>query len=119
MAATVTAPVLVPWGRGAPLSVELPGGWPAPEVAWPDLSGALADYPAALEAALERPGARFEAGPGATVAVVVDDPSRWTPVREALPVVLRRLHDAGVRPHDVSISVGVGRHHAVDEAAMR
>ena len=26
--------------------------------------------------------------PGAKVAIVVDDPSRWTPVREALPIVL-------------------------------
>jgi hypothetical protein len=50
---------------------------------------------------------------------VVDDPSRWTPVREALPIVLRRLHGAGVAEGDVTISVGVGRHHAVDDAAMR
>ena len=50
---------------------------------------------------------------------MVDDPSRWTPVREALPIVLRRLHAAGVRREDVTISVGVGRHHAVDAEAMR
>ena len=53
------------------------------------------------------------------MAIVVDDPSRWTPVREALPIVLGRLHAAGVRPSDVTISVGVGRHLAVDAAAMR
>ncbi len=41
---------------------------------------------------------------------------RW---REALRVVLRSLHAAGVRREDVTISVGVGRHHAVDDAAMR
>jgi hypothetical protein len=50
---------------------------------------------------------------------VVDDPSRWTPVREALPILLRRLHEAGVRPDDVTVSVGVGRHHAVGVEAMR
>jgi len=58
-------------------------------------------------------------GDGSTVALVVDDPSRWTPVSEALPILLRRLHAAGVRPDDVTISVGVGRHHAVDDSAMR
>ncbi len=58
-------------------------------------------------------------GPGATVAIVVDDPSRWTPVREALPIILARLHAAGVRAEDVTISVGVGRHHAVSEPMMR
>ena len=56
---------------------------------------------------------------GSTVAIVVDDPSRWTPVREALPTVLKRLHGAGVRPEDVTISVGVGRHAPVDTDAMR
>ncbi len=50
---------------------------------------------------------------------MVDDPSRWTPVREALPLVLARLQAAGVRDQDVTISIGVGRHHAVDDASMR
>ena len=36
-----------------------------------------------------------QVAPGSTVAIVVDDPSRWTPVREALPIVLKRLHAAG------------------------
>ena len=45
---------------------------------------------------------------------MVDDPSRWTPVREALPIVLQRLHAAGIGQEDITISVGVGRHHAVD-----
>ena len=56
---------------------------------------------------------------GSTVAIVVDDPSRWTPVREALPIVLGRLHAAGVRNENVTISVGVGRHHAVDLPSMK
>ena len=52
------------------------------------------------------------------MAIVVDDPSRWTPVREALPIVLKRLHAAGVRPEDITISVGVGRHAPVDTRTM-
>jgi hypothetical protein len=53
------------------------------------------------------------------VAIVVDDPSRWTPVREALPILLRRIHGQGVRTQDVTISVGAGRHQAVDLPAMQ
>jgi hypothetical protein len=53
------------------------------------------------------------------VAVVVDDPSRWTPVREALPIVLERLRALGVLSKDVTISVAVGRHLPVDPASMR
>jgi hypothetical protein len=111
------APIAIPWGAGPPLVLDLPQAWPGPGVALPDLSGRLDDYPRALEHALD--GAPVDAGPGSTVAIVVDDPSRWTPVREALPIVLSRLHASGVRPEDVSISVGVGRHHAVDEESMR
>ena len=119
--------IAVPWGPDGTLDLRWPAAGPlagaAVEVVGPDLSGPVADYPAALEAALDAPVGRAAArGPGRagpTVAIVVDDPSRWTPVREALPIVLGRLHAAGVRPEDVTISVGVGRHHAVDAEAMR
>jgi hypothetical protein len=103
--------------------LELPPEWATAEVVWPDLSGAIADYPTALQRALDAPEgvARFEdqVGPGRKVAIVVDDPSRWTPVREVLPAVLDRLHARGIGPEDITISVGVGRHHAVDAPAMR
>ncbi|MDB5349508.1 MAG: hypothetical protein JWN86_755 [Planctomycetota bacterium] len=116
-----SATIPMPWGGGI-FPLELPPDWNV-QVAWPDLSGAIGDYPAALRAALDRPerGVRFESlvGAGRKVAIVVDDPSRWTPVRDVLPIVLERLHEAGVRSEDVSISVGVGRHHAVDAEEMR
>ncbi len=93
------------------------------EVVWPDLANPLDDYSTALERALDSPlgTAKLEqyVSPGAKVAIVVDDPSRWTPVSEALPILLRRLHAAGIEREDVSISVGVGRHHAVDAEVMR
>ncbi len=113
---------LIPWGD-ATLPLHLPGSWTVADEVRPDLSGGLDDYAAALGRALDEPeggqGLAGLVGPGAKVAIVVDDPSRWTPVREALPVVLARLTSHGVRPADVSISVSVGRHHAVDAEAMR
>ncbi len=114
--------VMLPWGPADHLALALPAGWPEPSVVRPNLAGTLIDYLGTLHQALEAPdGApriETQVRPGATVAIVVDDPSRWTPVREALPVILERLHGAGVRPGDVNISVGVGRHHSVDEEAM-
>jgi hypothetical protein len=93
------------------------------DVVWPDLSAPLNGYPGALEDALDSPveASRLEqqAALGIRVAIVVDDPSRWTPVREALPSILRRLHAAGVRDDDVTICVGVGRHRHVGPDAMR
>lgn len=117
------ARLALPWGNGAQLELTFPEGWPVPDLVWPDVEGVLDDYPSALRQALDTPegGAHIEEGlgPGSTVAIVVDDPSRWTPVREALPIVLARLEKAGVQPQNVTISVGVGRHHAVDADAMR
>ncbi|GIW89241.1 MAG: hypothetical protein KatS3mg108_3565 [Isosphaeraceae bacterium] len=115
----------VPWGLDCRLELAWPDEWPAPAVGAPDLSGGFdsSAYPDRLREALDSPleGQRLEqlARPGCRVAIVVDDPSRWTPVREALPVVLERLHRAGVAPGDVSVCVGVGRHQALDQAGLR
>jgi hypothetical protein len=115
-------PVLVPWGESE-LPLLIPPAWRLSSVTEPDLTGPLADYTSALQHALDHPlgSPRLEnmVTSRATVAIVVDDPSRWTPVRDALPVVLRRLEDAGVARDGISISVGVGRHHAVDPEGMR
>jgi hypothetical protein len=117
---------VIPWGPEGSLELAFPATGPfagaALDVVWPDLSGALDDYPTALEKAIDSPvqGSRLEeqVSPGAKVAIIVDDPSRWTPVREAMPIIMERLHRAGVRNDDVTISVGVGRHHAVTNDAM-
>jgi lactate racemase len=117
----------VPWGSDGLLRLALPTTGPFSEaeidVVWPDASGPLIDYGCALEHALDHPvdAQRLEdqVAPGSLVAIVVDDPSRWTPVREALPRILKRLIGAGVRNQDVTISVGVGRHIPVDAHAMR
>ena len=114
--------IAVPWGPDGSLDLRLPFAGAEVDVVRPALDGPLADYATALEAALESPEESDrldrQVGPGARVAIVVDDPSRWTPVREALPIVLSRLHAAGVRAEDVTISVGVGRHHAVNPESM-
>jgi lactate racemase len=118
--------ITVPWGPDKLLDLTFSACPPLAEasvnVASPNLSGALRDYASALEQALEAPmsAERLEhlVAPGMRVAIVVDDPSRWTPVREALPVVLRRLHATGVRYEDITISFGVGRHRAVKPATM-
>lgn len=115
----------VPWGHEATLDLAWPDLWPAPALARPNLDGGfpLDRYPDRLRAALQTPiKARTLSsllGPSIRVAIVVDDPSRWTPVGEALPLVLELLQAAGVASSQVSISVGVGRHHALDDAAMR
>jgi hypothetical protein len=120
-------PICVPWGPDGSLELVLPTSGPFAgaeiDVVWPDLSNPLEDYESALANAIASPvGAKRledQLAPDSTVAIVVDDPSRWTPVSEALPVVLKQLYEAGVRPENITISVGVGRHAPVDTEMMR
>ena len=88
-------PVNLPWGPDATVGLELPPGLMEFELdtLWPNLEGSVGDYPAALEAApsmLPRSRRRWSelVKAGSPVAIVVDDPSRWTPVHDALPIVL-------------------------------
>jgi lactate racemase len=122
-----TPTIEIPWGPDESLVLSLPKlalfARAKIEVVEPDLSSLLTDYISALDHALDNPVAacRLEeqVAPGSSVAIVVDDPSRWTPVCEALPVILKRLLRAGVRDEDITISVGVGRHMALDTDTMQ
>src|SRR5262245_26261668 len=115
----------IPWGPNNTLSLSLPTSGPLAraiiDIVEPDLQNPLTHYASALCHALDHPiqAHRLEEllAPGSSVAIVVDDPSRWTPVREALPIVLERLHRAGIQYDDITISVGVGRHRSVDANA--
>ncbi len=113
----------LPWGASDRINLSLPADWPAAEVVEPDLTDPIDDYPAALNSALDAPRGMSllerHLRPGIKIAIVVDDPSRWTPVTTALGVLLPRLTSLGVNDAEISISVGVGRHHAVDDQAMR
>jgi len=95
---------------------------------WPDSTGSfsgLEEYQHQLAQALTFPlqQSRLETrvGPGSKVAIVVDDPSRWSPLAWAVPFVLDELARAGVEAENISIAFGVGRHAAVsrDDMARR
>ena len=122
MSSSKRTPLEVPWGKAATLPLIFPSHWPEPVVDQPNLAGAVHGYDQELKAALnspqDSPALEQLIQPGTRVAIVVDDPSRWTPIRQALPVILTRLLAASANRENISISVGVGRHHAVDAKAM-
>ena len=92
----------VPWGPEGSLELALPEGDRSPGL----VRGRLARYKRPARRLCGSPGespgfsgrrshARRAGGSGSTVAIVVDDPSRWTPVREALPILLRGCTQRG------------------------
>jgi lactate racemase len=118
----VREPHRIPFGSNTSITIDLPSTWDRIQFDRADRSNPIVDYRAALTRALDEPigGLDLINGlhAGSAIALVVDDPSRWTPVPEALPLILDRLQRIGIRDHNVSISVGVGRHHSVDPEAM-
>jgi len=118
--------IRIPWGPAEWLPLDVPRtgvlAGAQVEVFEPDLANPVADYARELQQALAAPIATptlaAQVQPGNRVAIVVDDPSRWTPVRQALEIILPILHERGVSPEKISIVMGVGRHRVVDQQGM-
>jgi hypothetical protein len=111
--------VRIPWGAGEELELRIPPDWSVAGVHSADLSVPVSNYGSLLDGALRAAPLIRGIGKGTRVAIVVDDNSRWTPVQEALAVLLPHLHSAGVERADISISVAVGRHRAADDMVRK
>ncbi len=91
----------------------------------PEPSRPLGDVPSALENELRQPfcrafletveKSRKEAG-RLTVAVVINDYTRFSPMREVLPFLLNRLNRAGVEDSEIRIIPALGTHRPMSEA---
>src|SRR5215472_977058 len=104
------------------LTVELPEGFQY-QVLEARSARPLPDWHASLNAALDAPiGAPplAELARGKrTAAISVCDITRPAPNAKTLPFVLRRLHQAGLRPDDITILIATGLHRATTEEEVR
>ena len=94
--------------------IDLPEGWRAACTIFREglaRKRPLADLvDSALQTPLASAGLESLVKPGERIALVIDDITRPTPVRQILPVVLDRLRKRGVSDEDVAIVIGVGTH---------
>jgi nickel-dependent lactate racemase len=74
---------------------------------------------AALDAPIGTPPLTELARGKRTAAISICDITRPAPNSKTLPFVLRRLHDAGIRPEDITILIATGLHRAATEAEIR
>jgi nickel-dependent lactate racemase len=101
------------WHGDEPLELVFPASWHV-ETRWPATPYPLSDEQLAegLERPLGQPPIRELARGARRPVVIVDDPTRPTPVARVLPAVLRQLADAGIAAERVSILVATGAHDA-------
>ncbi len=96
------------------LEVHLPSKWKVAQTIFKEPAQVDASPSELMKTALDNPvGApRLEEllKPGSKVAVVVDDMTRHTPVKDLLPPLLEVIDGAGIPPEDVDIVIGVGTH---------
>ena len=110
----------MPYGHTL-LKVTLPDHWLGEVAALrtvtpaPDVHALLAS---ALRQPIGSPPLSQLAKPGQTAAVIVDDYTRKTPVRQFLPLVLEQLLAAGIGQRDIRIVIALGTHRPMTEAEI-
>ena len=115
-------PVALPWGRGDLLHLKMPAEWRV--VTQSDISPPepIQDLTAAVRGGLEEPigcaPLQDSIDPNTTIALVMDDPGRPTPISRLATVVLDALIEAGVRPKNVTGLFAVGAHRTMDDDEM-
>jgi len=82
----------------------------------------LKDLHAAIAAAMDVPygGKKLEdiIRPGKTVAIIIDDGSRPTPISSILPILLGRIEALGTKKEDISIVAALGSHRYMTEQEL-
>lgn len=106
------------WYGDEPLTVPLPASWHV-DTRWPSTPPPLSDdqLADALEKPVGQPPIRELARHKRRPLIIVDDPTRPTPVARVLPLVLCHLAAAGVAD-DVRILVATGSHDPPSSQAL-
>jgi nickel-dependent lactate racemase len=105
------------------VTFDLPKGWKLLNYVNPEPEEISLSIDQMIDRALDDPVGipRLEESlsAGRTVAIVVDDWTRPTPVRKVLPALLKRLADVGIKSDDITLIVALGSHIPMPEEALR
>jgi len=105
------------------INVKLPETWKVLQSIFKEEQKGRMPLGGLVERALEKPvdlrGLPEILKPGAKVAIVVDDITRPTPIREVLDLLLKTIHRIGTPKENIDIVIGVGTHRAVTQEEIR
>lgn len=113
--------ITVPWGHEE-LQLQLPETWRLAGTLAPSNQAGVTDVDAEVARSLADPigsGRLRDLARGKrTVAIVIDDASRPTPVSRILPRVVAELEGAGISREAVTVVTALGVHRPMDEAEV-
>ncbi len=107
--------ISVPWGDDH-LTLSLPQHWRLQQAVQPDLRPATDDWPERLGRALSPPGDEnslaklLAARRNGRVSIILEDLTRYSPLKQILPVVLREIRHAGLEDGQLEIVFANGMH---------
>jgi nickel-dependent lactate racemase len=115
----MTQTLSLPWGKNESLSIQLPAEWEIisrlEPAARPGVSDPTAEVCRSLANPIGLPRLSELANGKTRIALVIDDSSRPTPVRQILPPILEELKAAGVEPRQISLIPAVGLHRVMSQ----
>jgi lactate racemase len=115
--------IKLPWSNDE-IAIKLPARWNIAGILEPQVLPAVADMTVAVRGSLQQPVGMeplhdLVAGkPGLSIALVIDDGSRPTPVAQILPPVLSELEQAGVKREQITLIPATGMHRTMDVAEV-
>ena len=96
------------------IEINLPKSWEVIQTIFKEGVGERRTTERLVTEAMDKPvnGHRLEdrVKPGDRVAIIVDDVTRPTPIRELLPPLLQRIQACGVSGKKIEVVIGVGTH---------
>ncbi|MFP3981093.1 MAG: lactate racemase domain-containing protein [Desulfobacterales bacterium] len=112
----------LPWYGNTMLEIDLPDHWevehcPMRGSRRPLLTGQ--QMAAAIRDPIQSPPIRELAEGKKTATIVFDDMTRPTRTFELVPIVLKDLHDAGIRAENITFVCALGAHGALPQNALR
>ena len=118
----MTHTLSMPWGKTENLKIALPQDWQLDgellPASLPGVENPAAETRRSLAAPVGLPRLSELARGKQRVALVIDDGSRPTPVRQILPAVLDELCSGGVALSQISLVPALGVHRAMTEAEV-
>jgi lactate racemase len=113
----MTQTLSLPWGKTDSLQLSLPGGWKLDgelvPASLPAVPAAAGEVRRSLANPVGMPRLSQLAHGKNRVALVIDDASRPTPVRQMLPAVLDELCSGGITLSQISLVPALGMHRAM------